>query len=615
MSDRNAASLHAPAPPAVTPGTTTRDRGRPSGKTPDRAAGARGHDRWRRRDRGRRPRALQLSLLTAVLAFIPRAMTAGVFQTADEPLWMQRSLNFGDALLRLDPAAASSTTERLATMPGVTTMWLGILARFGWWIGGGLGFVPPDEPFVVSPLGIHLAQLAVGLTTAVLIGLLVFLAWRWAGPVVAVTAGVLLATEPFVVAHGSVLHTDELAALFGANAVVALLVALGLPRRRHRRPSMRLAVLAGALVGCAFLTKLSALALFPGLALVVVAAALWDAARAGPPLRSSVATLRPVAGALALAAGTALVTVIVAWPAIWADPGNQLRLLADSAGLAGTGHMTFFLGEITSTPGLLYYAVATPLRMTPWFLVASVVLVPLALLRRWRAHAVALLVTALPAVVTLSTAAKQFDRYALLVVPLLALLVGMGLDVMVSYARRSLRGRTLLPVAGWVAAAVLGAHAIWVAPWGLAYFNPVLGGAEAAQRNVLVGWGEGLELAGARIAELEAPACDVVVAVYYYNLHNAFPCGTTTKTPSEADYLVLYVNHRQRLPDCELERLRGLGRLVDVVGARGIDYAEIYDIRGRGVVDGPMSVIALPESLHSPCGDDESAAVEQRAQA
>lgn len=488
-------------------------------------------------------------------------------------------------------------------MPGVTTMWLGTLARFGWWVGGWLGAVPPDEPFVLSPTAIHLAQLGVGLTTSVLIGLLVLLAWRWAGPVVAVTAGTLLATEPFVVAHGSVLHTDELAALFGANALVAFLGAVGWTRRGHR-PSKGLAVLAGALVGMAFLTKLSSLALFPGLAVVVVAVALVEAPRAGPPVRSVVAALRPAAGLLALAAGAALVTVIAAWPAIWADTAHQLRLLRDSAGLAGTGHITFFLGEITSTPGLLYYFVATPLRMTPWFLLASLALAPLALLRPWRAHAGALLVVALPAAVVLATAAKQFDRYAVLVLPLLALTVGMGLDVVVGYARRRLGAPAFLRPAGWVAAVALGAHSAWVAPWGLAYFNPLLGGASTGQRAVLVGWGEGLELAGARIAELEAPDCDVVVAVLYYNIGSAFPCGTTTRTPADADYLVLYVNHRQRLPDCELERLRRLGRPVGVVGARGIDYAEIYDLRGRPVTDGPMSVIALEESLHSPCGDD-----------
>jgi hypothetical protein len=573
---------------ATTPSRSRRSRGRRRAET-----------RWHERHRT----ALWASFLTAVLAFVPRALTAGNFQTADEPLWMQRSLDFGDALLRLDPAAASSTTERLATMPGVTTMWLGTVARFGWWVGGGLGVVPPDEPFVLSPTAIHLAQLAVGLTTSVLIGLLVLLAWRWAGAVVAVTAGVLLATEPFVVAHGAVLHTDELAALFGTTGALALLSALRLPRPAGDGPQ-RLAALAGMLLGAAFLTKLSALVLAPGLAVLAAAVGVRDAARAGPPARSALAALRPVAGVLATAAAAALVTVVVAWPAIWADTAHQLRLLRDSAGLAGTGHMTFFLGEITSTPGPLFYLVATPLRMTPWFLVGSLLLAPLALHRTWRAHALAVAVVALPAVVALSTAAKQFDRYVLVVLPLLALAVGMGLDVVVGYARRRLRGPAFLRPAGWVAAAALGAHSAWVAPWGLAYFNPLLGGASTGQRAVLVGWGEGLELAGARIAELEAPACDVVVAVLYYNIGSAFPCGTTTKTPADADYLVLYVNHRQRLPDCELERLRDLGRLVGVVGARGVDYAEIYDVRGGPVTDGPMSVIALRGSLHSPCGED-----------
>lgn len=544
---------------------------------------------------------MRVSLLIAALAFIPRALTAGAFQTFDETLWMARSVRFGDALLRLDPAAASSTTDGLATMPGVTTMWLGTLARSGWWIGDGLDLIDPVGPFVVDPVAIHLAQLSVGLTTAALIGLLVFLAWRWAGPVVAVTAGVLLATEPFVVAHGSVLHTDELAALFGANASLALLSATGMPGRR-KGPSRSLAALAGSLVACAFLSKLSALALFPGLAVVVVALALRDAARAGPPLRSSLAATRPLAGLLAIAGGTALVTVIVAWPAMWADTANQLELLRDSAGLASTGHWTFFLGESTGTPGPLYYAVATPLRMTPWSLLASVALVPIALFHKWRAHAVALLVVALPAVVTLSTAAKQFDRYVLLVVPLLALVVGMGLDVMVDYARRSLGGG-VVRLAGWSAAVVLGAHAAWVAPWGLAYFNPLLGGTSVAQRTVLVGWGEGLELAGSRIAERESPACDVTVAVIY-PIKSAFPCGTLTGDITEADYFVLYVNHRQRLSGCELRRLRGLGRLVEVVRVRGIDYAEIYDLRRRPVADKSVPDVAPGGSLHSPCGDD-----------
>jgi hypothetical protein len=44
----------------------------------------------------------------ALLALVPRALTTGRFETTDEVQWMERSRNFGDALLRLDPAAAST---------------------------------------------------------------------------------------------------------------------------------------------------------------------------------------------------------------------------------------------------------------------------------------------------------------------------------------------------------------------------------------------------------------------------------------------------------------------------------------------------------------------------
>jgi 4-amino-4-deoxy-L-arabinose transferase-like glycosyltransferase len=514
--------------------------------------------------------------LIALLALVPRALTAGSFQTVDEVNWMWRSLEFSDAIVNLDPASASAATEDVATMPGVTTMWLGALARLGWWIGGESSPFAGAEAFVHSPVAIHLSQLAVAVATSLLIGLLVALAWRWAGGIVAVTAGVVLATEPFVIAHDSLLHTDELAALFAASGVLALLWAIGLPRRGCTRPRA-VAAVAGVLLAGAFLSKLSALALAPGLALIVLALAL-------------VATpVRPVLSLLGITAGAATVTVVIAWPAIWADTANQLGLIRESAGLAEMGHLTFFRGDPTETPGPLFYAVATPLRMTPWFLVGSILLAPLALARSWRRHAVLLLVVALPAVVALSVASKQFDRYILIVLPYLALMVGMGLDVSVTALRRAradaVAATRPLIASGALIAAALFTHAVAVAPWGLAYFNPLLGGSATAERTLLVGWGEGLELAGERIREREAPQCDVDVAVFeapgYAQIRSAFPCGRPTADFSGADYLILYVNRRQRVSDAELENLRSAGSLVDVIRIRGIDYVEVYDSRDR----------------------------------
>lgn len=517
-------------------------------------------------------------MCVAVLALVPRALTAGRFETTDETLWMQRSLNFSDALLRLDPARASATTDVLSTMPGVTTMWIGSAARATRWIGARLGLVEGDVAFTASPAGLHFAQLGVAFASSALIGVVVLLAWQWASPVAAVTAGALLASEPFVVAHGSVLHTDELTGLFGAAGMLALLSALAIPAPVTERPRAMAAV-GGMLLGGSLLTKLSALSLLPGLAAVIGAALLYKA-REGWRSGSSLAdAVRTPARLLLLAAASAAVTILVAWPAIWADPLHQFGLLQESAALARTPHTTFFLGQPTTTPGRLYYAVATPLRMTPWFLLGSLLLIPLGLARR-RRHMVILLVVIASIAAVLTTAARQMDRYVLTALPLLALACGLGLDVAVGPARAWFDTRPRLAIAaGLAATALLVLHASWIAPWGLAYFNPLLGGSATAEQAILVGWGEGLELAGERIRQREAPRCDLKVALKYWVLSSAFPCGSTTPEVDGADYLVLYVNHRQRLSEPALTDLRRRGRLIDVVSIRGIDYAEIYDLR------------------------------------
>jgi hypothetical protein len=514
----------------------------------------------------------------ALLALVPRCLTAGRFETTDEVLWMQRSLDFSDALFRFDPAAASATTGPLSTMPGVTTMWLGTAARAIRWAAARFGLVDGSAAFTASPLGLHLAQLAMAFATSALIGIVVLLAWRWSAPAAALTAGVLLATEPFLVAHGAVLHTDALTGLFGAAGVLALLLALEIPDSTAGRPRL-LAALGGVLLAGSFLTKLSGLSLLPGLALVVGAAMADDARRGWRSGRSLADTLRQRSSLLVLC-GVAAVAASLSWPALWADPVRQLRFLRQSAGQGRMPHATFFLGRITSTPGPLFYAVATPLRMTPWFLLGSLVLIPVALALGRRRHAVILLVSSASVVAVLSAAARQMDRYILTTLPLVALACGLGLEAVVARTRRWFDDTPRLALAvGLAATALLMVHAVWIAPWGLAYFNPLLGGSRVAEKAILVGWGEGLELAGDWIREREAPSCNVTIALNYPTLTSAFPCGNTTRDVDAADYFVLYVNHRQRLADDWMAAVQRRSRLVDVVSIRGIDYAEIYDLR------------------------------------
>ena len=521
----------------------------------------------------------------ALLALVPRALTTGRFETTDEVQWMYRSRSFGDALLRLDPAAASTTTSgEMTTMPGVTTMWVGTAARAVRWSGARLGLTDDAVEFTASPLGLHLAQLGVACVTSLLIGLIVLLAWRWCDPVAALTAGALLASEPFVVAHCAVLHTDAMTALFGTSGILALLLALAIPAPATGRPRV-MAAFGGALLAGAFLTKVSVLALAPGFLLVIGTAMLLDARRSwhrGEPIGAML--WRRVA-LLVLAGGVALAVIVLAWPAIWADTVRQLGLLSMSAHLAITPHSngTFFLGRITDKPGPLFCFVVIPLRMTPWFLLSSLVLIPIALARGKRRHAAILLVMAGSIVAVVSLAVKQMDRYVIPALPFVALALGLGLAALVG----KIQSRRLVAI-GLAVAALLTLHAIWIAPWGLAYFDPLLGGGTTALQATLVGWGEGLEIAGEWIRQREAPSCGVKIGLMYSNLTSAFPCGTTTNDLDAANYVALYVNHRQRLPPDALAALRQRGKLVHVVTVRGMDYVEIYDMRQpRGASHAP----------------------------
>lgn len=521
-----------------------------------------------------RTRSVVVGVIAAA-ALIPRALTTGHFQTADEPLWMARSWKFSEALRHLRFADASATTDGLATMPGVTTMWLGTAARAVWAVGRRVGLVDGTAQFTASPAAIRLGQLTVALTTAALIALIVRLTWTWLGPVAATTAGTLLATEPFFVAHGAVLHTDELTTLFGVAGAIALLRALGIADQLAGRRRDLMAAGAGALLALAALTKVSALALAPGL-LVPIGWTVAQAIRARSA--GDAAPLRAAARTGLIVGATGVAVVLVLWPAIWADPVHQFSLLRDSAELASTPHRQFFLGEITRTPGPAFYLVALPARLTPWALLALAAGAPLAWRRSTRLVAVMLAAPALGQLVVISFAAKQFDRYGLSVLAFLSVLMGLGMQHVAERLPRRIPPRRA--VVGLATACLLvTGYAVHVSPHGLAYYNPLLGGSSFAERNLLVGWGEGLEAAGAVIEAREGPSCDVRIAVAYPGLTANLPCGHLVSSTAAADYRVLYVGERQRAAPEAVARVRATGQLVATVTIRGILYAEVYDLR------------------------------------
>jgi hypothetical protein len=531
-------------------------------------------------------RTAWLVLGVSTLALLPRVVTAlADFRTQDEMLWMIRSGSFYDALRNGSARGATAGAYGDGTSPGITTMWIGSLSRTIWAFGRGHGlWAAHDKGFVDSQTGLGIGQLLMAVATAALIGLLVLLLVRWVGPGPAVVAGVLVATEPFFVAHGAVLHTDELVALSGVGSLLALALALGIPNRTSWTGRWWAAALAGGLFAVAWLTKLTALTFVPS-AVLLGAWALVRARRSGRAAQDGQDgqdghDATPTTAALvrmgALWVVAALLVISVAYPALRVAPIDELRFLWRSAGLAGKGHLQFFLGKPTLTPGPSYYFVALPFRTTPWLLVGSAVAaVALWTSRARRAFGLALVCMAVPSLLVLSFASKQLDRYGLPLLVIAAIAVGI---VVTSGAERLARTSSLgrhLPIAGALATLVVGVHSLAIAPWGLAYFNPALGGAPVAEHAILVGWSEGLEGAGRFIARREAGRCDSVT-IAGPGFRDLYPCGTLVSSTEDPTYVVVYVSERQRWEPARLAALVADRELVGTVEEVGVTYAEIY---------------------------------------
>lgn len=509
------------------------------------------------------------SVLVALVARLDTA--AASFETYDERPWLYDSARFWDNLASGDLDGASAEPDgEVGTMPGITTMWVGTAARGVWTVGVDLGWWSGEDPpsygggdtWYLTRSGLNVAQVAMALVTSLLIGLVVALLLRWAGALAAAIAGLLLATEPFIVAHGTVLHTDELMALFGLASVIAVALLLGLPQPTPLAGKRSTAILAGVLFAGCFLTKVTGLMLLPVFAVL----AGWAILRTKQP--------RPTLVAGAWAGVSCLVTMLLLYPALWAEPGEEIQAIWDAVMVGREGHIEYFFGDPTPTPGPAFYAVAMPFRSTPWLLVLGIVAAVLVWLRpRIRPYGAVLAVGIAVPFVMLSLAKQQHDRYGLLLPMFGAVLVGVvGAEVYRSLSADRVR---FVRAVGLAAGAFVVVHSVVVAPWGIAYFNPLLGGSGQVRDVMNVGWGEGYEMAGKMVEELVDGNCDDVTVLGYTPFMAHYRCGEPPAFGEPADYVVAYIEESLVFPDLYNRNIRGRELLAERK-IRGLPYIRIY---------------------------------------
>jgi len=577
-------------------------------------------------------------LLLFLLALAPRLPGLRLFLTSDE----QTNLYWAGSQFVEGLLSGDLSLTYWHFYPGVTMSWVEALGLTAAWALARLtgGTTETLAQFVRRPILdlIVAARLPYALLTAGGVAGLYLLARRLLDHRTALLGALLLAFDPFYLAHSRVAHADAPVAVFMSLSALAFFLYLQTsltpyalrtthyalrtthhaPRTTQYASSNRPWLLLSAVLGAlAALTKAPGQLIAPFVVLVAVGDWLVQSWRTGrPDWRLARRRLMD----LALWGVVAAALFVALWPAMWVDPvGTVTRMLDETFGKVEAGHLVYFMGHPTLDPGLWFYPYVIPFRLTPITLI-GVLGSGLFLVGRWIGlarhrsaslreesedpatgrHSTAALLWLFVIVLLLfgNLSPKKQDRYLLPLFPFLDLLAAFAWVQIGEWANRQYATRNtqyaitqsrsakslISNLQCVILSALLLAHALpafTAYPYYLAYFNPLMGGLPRAVETTLVGWGEGMEQAAYYLDKKPGAEHLTVAATPSQTLLPYF-VGTgenfyTNDVAMRADYVVLYIAQVQRLaPSPEIVRYFRAMEPEHIVTVRGVPYAWIY---------------------------------------
>jgi hypothetical protein len=554
------------------------------------------------------PRALSwlVPIVLFVIAFLARDVRLGSFSWPDEVTWTARSVAFYSGLTEGDLEATHQSDH-----PGVVPMWgfgglLSLQALLRGDVENLYTMTTERELQDIPALLATEALWTVLITSLTVVGIYLLLK-RLVDARVSFLAALMVALDPFYLTHSRVVHVDAILTSFMTLSTLALAVYLAYPTRKGYL------VLSAVMGGLAFATKSPSLVLIPlllgGAVLRVLLHRDAPGGWAGGPLgqRLGWAALSALAWL-----GIGWAVFLALWPAAWLDPLRLTGqvLLGSRWGVVTSHQFNYFLGQVTETPGPLFYLVVAPLRMTPLILIfapLSILLFAADLVRAWQhglSARLAILALALALVIGytagMSLSAKQGDRYLVAIYPMLEILAALSLWALLNWLGR----RWPVLADQWrqfvvALAPILLVALLWLplAPYYGAYFNPLLGGGRTAVWAFPFGQGEGLDLVAEYLNQKE-DAGRLRVASFYPEELQAYFQGDAislrrrewSRTWLFSDYVVFYISQVQReLPDAEL---------VDFFKDRGPEYvARIGDVDFAWVYKPPQLLGGAPPAV------------------
>lgn len=536
-----------------------------------------------------------IALMLCVIALAPRVIGLADFLTTDEAYhWIRFTERFDAAI-----SEGRWADTIFVGHPAITMFWLGraglMLERtahdMGW-----IGARSMVEHLAWLRLPGAFLQVVFGVTTWMVLRRLV-------DPMVALVAGFLWSTSPYLIAHGRVLHLDALLTGLLTSSLLLLLVSW---RQQQTGSGGWMALLgSGALTGLALLTKGSAIIFLPfvGLTLFALAPAHdssnWRAPGTVPEIfrRLKYAVVR-----YGVWLGVALGVAFAGCPALWVTPEAALQAYADEIIFNGgrpNGDGQFFNGRAVGDPGVWFYPIASLFRTTPVMLIGLIAFVAFA--ERKGRHfftqrdAVIPVLIAFAAFWTLimTFGPKKFDRYVLPIWPALIVLAATGIVRgynaarlwCIRHATGLRRGSGFLksvPLAGlMVMGAIEIGQVIWYHPYYLSYYNPLLGGGAKAQRMFLIGWGEGMDQVGAWLSTRPDIGYGPVISALRPTLQPFVPVDVRDITDlgqQPINYAIVYLESIQRGAHPDIYRQFESMIPIHTITIHGIEYAKIYQL-------------------------------------
>ena len=537
-----------------------------------------------------------------------RFLALGRFVTADEPTWGKRSANFFYALSHGDYASTYQIGH-----PGVTTMWIGATAylfRFPEYRQVGktsLGDNKIIEIFnkhEVIPLEILVtARLITAFVIALTLLVSFFCARYIFGTLPSLLGFVLIAFDPFHLAHSRVFHTNGLVSSFMFLSLLAYLCYL-------KKRSFYFLIISGITAGLSILTVTPGLILAPVISIMAIIDLLFSKRESRKFEINKL--FQKVVLPIIMWVCVCLVVIFLLWPALWVNPvrtviGITSHALISTKGVFDNGETT----NLTDTfkkldfENLTFYPKTYFWRGTPVVMV-GVILAILALAMKKqklftpeeRKNLVGLLIYVVSYTIIMGFGSKKFDRYLLPIYLPLDLIAGVGwISAGKWLSRRNERLQhiyfTYVIISLVAAAQIIGIVKEY--PYYLTYYNPLMGGTHKASEELVIGWGEGLNEAALYLKGKPGIKKKKIMVWYqqafnWYSIslgYDAEPIYIDHEIGDEllenylaADYLVIYVNQWQRnIPKQLMNSLESLTP-EHTVWIKDTEYVRIYNLEG-----------------------------------